>query len=76
MVEKEITGITVTYTDGGMKELTRGCCVDLSDGKSEEMHVEMLNVEMEDIVQLAYGLLVCVKRMGMMDDLFELSGDA
>lgn len=63
---KEISGIKVTYTDGSIKELTSGCCVDLAD-KGDEMSVEMLNIKPVDIVRLAYGLMACVDRMGMMD---------
>lgn len=70
---KEICGIRVTYTDGSIKELSSGCCVDLAD-KGEEMSVEMLNIKPIDIVQLAYGLMACVDRMGMMEAFAEFAG--
>jgi hypothetical protein len=68
---KEISGITVTYTDGSTKELQSGCCVDLEE-VGNEMSVDMLNVEPTDIVRLALGLVVCVDRMGMIDMLREM----
>lgn len=71
--DKEITGITVTYTDGSTKELSSGCCVDLAD-KGEEMSVEMLNIKPVDIVRLAYGMLACVDRMGLMDAFRKFAG--
>lgn len=53
---RDITGITVRYSDGSTKEIQSGCCVDLENG-SDDLSVEMLNVKPFDLVRLAYGLV-------------------
>ena len=51
---RDITGITVRYSDGSTKEIQSGCCVDLEKG-SDDLSVEMLNVKPFDLVRLTYG---------------------
>lgn len=65
---RDITGITVRYSDGSTKEIQSGCCVDLEEG-SDDLSVEMLNVKPFDLVRLAYGLVAAVQRLGMRDEL-------
>lgn len=65
---RDITGITVRYSDGGTKEIQSGCCVDLEKG-SDDLSVEMLNVKPFDLVRLAYGLVAVVQRLGMRKEL-------
>lgn len=65
---RDITGITVRYSDGSTKEIQSGCCVDLEKG-SDDLSVEMLNVKPFDLVRLAYGLVAAVQRLGMMEEL-------
>ena len=48
---RDITGITVRYSDGSTKEIQSGCCVDLEKG-SDDLSVEMLNVKPFDLVRL------------------------
>lgn len=71
--EREITGITVHYSNDTTKEIMHGCCVDLTE-ITEEISVEMLNAAPIDIVRLAYGMLVCVDRMGLMDVFRKFAG--
>lgn len=70
---RDITGITVRYSDGSTKEIQSGCCVDLKKG-SDDLSVEMLNVKPFDLVRLAYGLVAVVQRLGMMDKLEQYAG--
>lgn len=63
-MDKEIKGIVVEFEDGTTKRIEEGCCVDLKD-MGDNMSVEMLHVKPIDIVQLTYGLMVAVERMGM-----------
>lgn len=70
---REITGITVRYSDGSTKELQNGCCVDLEKGR-DDLSVEMLNVKPYDLVRLAYGLVVTVQRLGMREELENIAG--
>lgn len=70
--EKEMDGILVHYTNGEIKEMTKGCCVDLT-GAKEEMIVEMLEVDPDDFIRLAYGIIAAVDRMGMMEAFVEYS---
>ena len=65
---RDITGITVRYSDGSTKEIQSGCCVDLEKG-SDDLSVEMLNVKPFDLVRLAYGLVAAVQRRGMREEL-------
>lgn len=65
---RDITGITVRYSDGSTKEIQSGCCVDLEKG-SDDLSVEMLNVKLFDLVRLAYGLVAAVQRLGMREEL-------
>ena len=65
---RDITGITVRYSDGSTKEIESGCCVDLKKG-SDVLSVEMLDVKKFDFVRLVYGLVATVQRMGMRDEL-------
>lgn len=65
---RDITGITVKYSDGSTKEIQSGCCVDLEKG-SGDLSVEMLNVKPFDLVRLAYGLVAAVQRLGMREEL-------
>ena len=65
---RDITGITVKYSDGSTKEIQSGCCVDLEKG-SDDLSVEMLNVKPFDLVRLAYGLVAVVQRLGMREEL-------
>lgn len=65
---RDITGITVRYSDGSTKEIQSGCCVDLEKG-SNDLSVEMLNVKPFDLVRLAYGLVAAVQRLGMREEL-------
>ena len=41
---RDITGITVRYSDGSTKEIQSGCCVDLEKG-SDDLSVELLDVK-------------------------------
>lgn len=63
-MDKEIRKVTVEYEDGTVKELKKGCCVDLTNVE-DELHVDMIECKPFDIVRLAYGLLICVERIGM-----------
>lgn len=72
-VGREMTRITVHYSDGANKEIMHGCCVDLTETE-EEITVDMLNITPVDIVRLAYGMLVCVDRMGLMDSFRKFAG--
>lgn len=65
---RDITGITVRYSDGSTKEIQSGCCVNLEKG-SDDLSVEMLNVKPFDLVRLAYGLVAAVQRLGMREEL-------
>lgn len=65
---RDITGITVKYSDGSTKEIQSGCCVDL-EKDSDDLSVEMLNVKPFDLVRLAYGLVAAVQRLGMREEL-------
>lgn len=65
---RDITGITVRYSDGSTKEIQSGCCVDLEKG-SDDLSVEMLNVKPFALVRLAYGLVAAVQRLGMREEL-------
>ena len=65
---RDITGITVKYSDGSTKEIQSGCCVDLEKG-SDDLSVEMLNVKPFDLVRLAYGLVAALQRLGMREEL-------
>ena len=65
---RDITGITVRYSDDSTKEIQSGCCVDLEKG-SDDLSVEMLNVKPFDLVRLAYGLVAVVQRLGMREEL-------
>ena len=65
---RDITGITVRYSDGSTKEIQSGYCVDLEKG-SDDLSVEMLNVKPFDLVRLAYGLVAAVQRLGMREEL-------
>lgn len=65
---RDITGITVRYSDGSTKEIQSGCCVDLEKG-SDDLSVEMLNVKPFDLVRLAYGLVAVVQRLEMREEL-------
>ena len=65
---RDITGITVRYSDGSTKEIQSGCFVDLEKG-SDDLSVEMLNVKPFDLVRLAYGLVAAVQRLGMREEL-------
>ena len=65
---RDITGITVKYSDGSTKEIQSGCCVDLEKG-SDDLSVEMLDVKPVDLVRLAYGLVAAVQRLGMREEL-------
>lgn len=65
---RNITGITVRYSDGSTKEIQSGCCVDLEKG-SDDLSVEMLNVKPFGLVRLAYGLVATVQRLGMREEL-------
>lgn len=65
---RDITGITVRYSDGSTKEIQSGCCVDLEKG-SDDLSVEMLNVKPFDLVRLAYGLVAAAQRLGMREEL-------
>lgn len=65
---RDITGITVKYSDGSTKEIQSGCCVDLEKG-SDDLSVEMLDVKPFDLVRLAYGLVAAVQRLGMREEL-------
>lgn len=65
---RDITGITVRYSDGSTKEIQSGCCVDLEKG-SDDLSVEMLNVKPFDLVLLTYGLVAVVQRLGMREEL-------
>ena len=67
---RDITGITVRYSDGGTKEIQSGCCVDLEKG-SDDLSVEMLNVKPFDLVRLAYGLVAAVQRLDNINDPLE-----
>lgn len=71
--EREVTGITVHYSNDTTKEIMHGCCVDLTETE-EEMTVEMLHIAPMDIVRLAYGMLACVDRMGLMDAFRKFAG--
>lgn len=62
--EREPAGIVVTYSNGDIEELTKGCCVNL-DKVSETINVEMLEIQPEDIIRLTYGLICAVDKMGM-----------
>lgn len=62
--EREPAGIVVTYNNGDIAELAKGCCVDL-DNASETMNVEMLEIQPEDIIRLTYGLVYAVDKMRM-----------
>ena len=64
-MDKEVKGITVEFEDGTTKRLTRGCVVDLDRRDDQEMSVDMLMASSMDIVQMAYGLLVAVNKIGM-----------
>lgn len=75
MDEKEVTSITVGFSDGTTKELTRGCVVDLDrHGADQEMSVDMLMASSMDILQMAYGLIVTVDRIGLKRELIALLG--
>ena len=65
---RDITGITVKYSDGSTKEIQSGCCVDLEKG-SDDLSVEMLDVKPFDLVRLAYGLVAAVQRLGIREEL-------
>nr|WP_302690633.1 hypothetical protein [uncultured Blautia sp.] len=65
---RDITGITVRYSDGSTKEIQSGCCVDLEKG-SDTLSVEMLNVKKFDFVRLVYGLVTTAQHMGMREEL-------
>lgn len=65
---RDITGITVRYSDGSTKEIQSGCCVDLEKGR-DDLSVEMLNVKPFDLVRMAYGLVAAVQRLGMREEL-------
>lgn len=65
---RDITGITVKYSDGSTKEIQSGCCVDLEKG-SDDLSVEMLDMKPVDLVRLAYGLVAAVQRLGMREEL-------
>ena len=65
---RDITGITVRYSDGSTKEIQSGCCVDLEKG-SDTLSVEMLNVKKFDFVRLVYGLVTTAQHMGMREKL-------
>ena len=65
---RDITGITVRYSDGSTKEIQSGCCVDLEKG-SDDLSVEMLNVKPFALVRLTYGLVAAVQRLGMREEL-------
>lgn len=65
---RDITGITVRYSDGSTKEIQSGCCVDLEKG-SDDLSVEMLNVKPFALLRLAYGLVAAVQRLGMREEL-------
>ena len=65
---RDITGITVRYSDGSTKEIQSGCCVHLEKG-SDDLSVEMLNVKPFALVRLAYGLVAVVQRLGMREEL-------
>lgn len=65
---RDITGITVRYSDGSTKEIQSGCCVDLEKG-SDDLSVEMLNVKPFDLIRLAYGLVAVVQRLEMREEL-------
>lgn len=70
---RDITGITVRYSDGSTKEIQSGCCVDLEKSSDDlsalSISVEMLNVKPFDLVCLAYGLVDTVQRLGMREEL-------
>lgn len=72
---RDITGITVKYSDGSTKEIQSGCCVDLEKG-SDDLSVEMLNVKPFDLVRLAYGLVAAVHLAGMRDELDQYANGA
>ena len=65
---RDITGITVRYSDGSTKEIQSGCCVDLEKG-SGDLSVEMLNVKPFDLIRSAYGLVAVVQRLEMREEL-------
>lgn len=65
---RDITGITVRYSDGSTKEIQSGCCVDLEKG-SDDLSVELLDVKPFDLIRLTYGLVAAVQRLGMRDEL-------
>ena len=64
---REVTGILVTYSNGEQEQIEHGCCVNLKEKNQEEMCIEMLGIAPMDIVRLAYGLLVTVDKVGLMD---------
>ena len=61
---RDITGITVRYSDGSTKEIQSGCCVDLEKGSDD-----LLDVKPFDLIRLTYGLVAAVQRLGMRDEL-------
>ena len=65
---RDITGITVRYSDGSTKEIQSGSCVDQEEG-SDDISVKMLNVKPFALERLAYGLVAAVQRLGMRDEL-------
>lgn len=77
MEGKEVTSITVGFSDGTTEELTRGCVVNLDKRGDTEMSVDMLQASAIDIVQMAYGLIVTVERIGLKKELLAfLNGSA
>ncbi len=69
----DVTGIAVEFEDGNVKQIVKGCCVDL-ESVEDKIHIAMLNVQPYDLVRLAYGLTMVVKEMGMMDQLMMFAG--
>ena len=68
----DVKEITVKFEDGSVKQIEKGCCVDLADVK-DKMHIALLRVQPYDMVRLAYGLAVVVEKMGMTDKLMEFA---
>lgn len=67
----DVKKITVEFEDGETKQIEKGCCVDL-ENVEDRIYIAMLDIQPHDMVRLAYGLLMAVENMGMMDELTAL----
>lgn len=68
--EKDVEKITISYSDGTIKEIPKGAIVTLDQYNKEiKMNMEFKSMSGTDLINMCYGIMEFAANAGMLKDL-------